>query len=89
MATLQERPKEPQDKILKKFFEQVQIANLTKEDMNQYDESLKEFNDQYSVFKTVKLNGKREVAKEMKKHGIALDSIVETTGLSEEKIGRL
>ena len=89
LAKLQERPKELQDKIFKKFFEQAEIANLTKEEMSRYDESLKEYNDQYSVLKTAKLDGKREVAKEMKKHGIALDLIVKTTGLSEEEIERL
>lgn len=89
LAKLQERPKELQDKIFKKFFEQAEIANLTKEEMNRYDESLKEYNDQYSILKTAKLDGKREVALEMKKNGYKLKEISKMTGLSVEVIESL
>ena len=97
LAKLQERPKELQDKIFQKFFEQAEIANLTKEEMNRYDESLKEFNDQYSVIKTAKKEGfvegasrrEIEIAREMKKYGDPVDKISAITGLSKEEIERL
>ena len=97
LAKLQERPKELQDKIFQKFFEQAEIANLTKEEMNRYDESLKEFNDQYSIIKTAKKEGivegasKREIeiAREMKKRGYEDSEISVLTGLSIDVIESL
>lgn len=41
------------------------------------------------VIKTAKDDGKREVAKEMKEDGVAIEKIVKYTGLSKEEIEEL
>lgn len=90
---LQDRPKKLQEKIFKKLFEQAELAQLTPEDMKTYEESLKTYWDNYSVLETAKREGKeegrREIARELKKNGVTINLIVKSTGLTKEEIEKL
>lgn len=90
---LQDRPKKLQEKVFEKLFRQAEIAQLTPEDMRTYEESLKTYWDNYSVLETAKREGKeegrREIARELKKNGATIDLIVKSTGLTKEEIEKL
>jgi len=60
LPRLQERPRELQEKIFQRFFEQAEIAKLNPQDMNAYEQSLKVLRDNYSIQKTATEQGKKE-----------------------------
>jgi len=90
---LQNRPRKLQEKVFKKLFNEAEIARLKPEDMRAYEESLKVYRDNYSVIETAKQEGRQEgrveVAKRLKQKGIAVETIVETTGLTKEQVEKL
>jgi predicted transposase/invertase (TIGR01784 family) len=90
---LQDIPKKLQEKIFKKLFQQAEIAQLTPEEMRTYEESLKTYWDNYSVLETAKKQGKeegrREIARELKKEGDPIEKISRITGLTKEEIEKL
>ncbi|NBA76295.1 Rpn family recombination-promoting nuclease/putative transposase [Emticicia sp. ODNR4P] len=75
--------KEP---IFEKAFGVAEIANMTSEQYAEYQESLLTYIEVKEVVKTAKDDGKREVASELKKLGVALEIIAQTTGLSIQEI---
>jgi predicted transposase/invertase (TIGR01784 family) len=86
---LQDIPKKLQEKIFKKLFEQAEIAQLTQEDMRTYEESLKTYWDNYSILETAKKEERIEIAKRLKKKGVDMEVIAETTELTKEEIEKL
>ena len=94
---LQDKPVRLQEKVFEKLFSEAEIAKLNSEDMKAYEESLKVYRDNYSVIETAKNEGmlegasKREVeiARELKRNGVAIDLIEKTTGLTKEQIEKL
>jgi len=86
---LQERPKKLQEKIFQKLFKEAEIAKLKPEEMKAYEESLKVYRDNYSIIETAKKERDIEIAQKLKQRGVALDIIVETTGLPKEQIEKL
>jgi predicted transposase/invertase (TIGR01784 family) len=90
---LQDIPKKLQERIFKKLFEQAEIAQLTAEEMKTYEESLKTYWDNYSVLETARNEGKRErdieIARRLKKKGVDIEVIAETTELTKEEIEKL
>jgi len=90
---LQDIPKKLQEKIFKKVFQQAEIAQLTPEEMKTYEESLKTYWDNYSILETARNEGKKErdieIARRLKKKGIDIDVIAETTELTKEEIEKL
>lgn len=101
LPRLQERPRELQEKIFERLFEQAEIAKLNIKDMNAYEQSLKVLRDNYSIQKTATEQGLKEgrkegqkeekiaIAKRMKSKGIDISLIAESTGLTVEEIEKL
>ncbi|MDX2301422.1 MAG: Rpn family recombination-promoting nuclease/putative transposase [Microscillaceae bacterium] len=102
---LEKIPKALQNKIFKKLFNEAETAHLTPEEMKAYEQSLKDYWDEYSILKSAKelakeegklegkLEGKdernHEIALMMKKNGEPIEKISKYTGLSKEEIEKL
>lgn len=93
LANLNNRPKALQEKVFAKLFEAAEIAQFTPEEKEAYEESLKYYRDLKNVVDTSKeegiLEGKIEVAIELKKNNVPVEIIMKSTGLSEEEIDQL
>lgn len=80
-----------------KGFEIAKIANFNKKQLEEYEESLKVYRDLKGVIDTSREEGREEgreertleVAKELKKNGVAIDIIARSTGLTKEEIQNL
>lgn len=74
-------------------FEQANLANLTPEEHERYEASLKVYRDLDNVVDSAYSRGKvensRDIAKQMKAKGFAVALVSELTGLSEEEIEKL
>ncbi len=102
---LQNRPVKLQERIFEKLFKEAEIAQLSKEDMRTYENSLKTYWDNYSVLETAKKEGRMEgieqgkaqgfedgikkTAKKMLQKGITFEVIKEVTGLNDEELRQL
>ena len=60
ISKLQNLPKELENNIFKKFFDEAKIANYSKDDYYAYQESLKIYRDNKAVLKTAIEQGKKE-----------------------------
>lgn len=93
LSQLQDRPQKLQDKIFEKLFETAEIAKFTPEERDAYEESLKYYRDIKNIVDTSREEGREErsieIAKQLKKSGIATNIIQESTGLSRDEIERL
>lgn len=93
LANLNNRPKALQEKVFAKLFEAAEIAQFTPEEKEAYEESLKYYRDLKNVVDTSKeegiLEGKIEVAIELKKNNVPVEIIMKSTGLSKEQIDQL
>lgn len=69
LATLQNRPEALQERIFLKLFEVAEIASFSKEEKNQYEESLKYYRDLKNVVDTSKEEGREEGIEEGRKEG--------------------
>ena len=69
MATLMERPKALQEAVFTRLFEQAEIAKFNSQERMNYEESLKDFRDMYSVMKTQLEKGRKEGRIEGRKEG--------------------
>jgi len=92
-------------KVFRELYQLAEVINLSPEDMNAYQESLKIKRDNYSALESAELRGeqrgqkqgieigaeqeKREMARELKKEGLSIDLIARTTKLSVEEIQTL
>ncbi len=79
--------------IFEKLFGIAEYTNLTKEEKEMYDTSMKHKWDNKNVVdharKEAKLEGAREIAGKLKKEGLSIEFIAETTGLTIEEIEKL
>ncbi len=57
--------------------------------MRTYEESLKTYWDNYSILETAKKEERIEIAKRLKKKGVDIEVIAETTELTKEEIEKL
>lgn len=97
LATLMERPAILQEKVFAHLFEAAEIAKFDKVERREYEESLKNYRDWFSVMKTARDKGREEganekaldIARQMKRSGVPLEMIVQYTGLGEEQIREL
>lgn len=89
LATMEDIPTILQEPIFEKAFEVAEIANMTSEQFEQYQESLLTYIEVKEFIKTAKDDGKREVAKEMKEDGEPIEKIMKYTGLSREQVNEL
>ena len=79
------------------FLDKAEIANLTAQELHEYEEQLKVYRDWYSVTKTAigkaidkaKIETTMKIAKSLKENGFEVKVISESTGLSEEEINKL
>ncbi|QHT70008.1 PD-(D/E)XK nuclease family transposase [Rhodocytophaga rosea] len=60
LQRLKKIPAKLREQIFEKLFKQAEIVNLTQEEMNAYEESLKVYRDNYSVLKSASEEGKRK-----------------------------
>lgn len=74
------------------FESQTRYVNFSQE-CQDYDESLKAFRDWYSVISTAERKGRNErsleIARNLKRMAIPMDSIIAATGLAKEDIDTL
>ncbi|MNY44468.1 hypothetical protein D3C86_1794990 [compost metagenome] len=75
------------------IFEIAAVGNLTPEEMNEYQQSLKIQRDNYSAMKAsnneVREEEKKKIARNFKNNGITPEIIAKSTGLSIEEIEAL
>lgn len=86
-----------QEPIFEKAFNVAEIANMTSEQYDFYQDSLLTYIEVKEVVKTANNDGNEqgrknreiEIARDLKKLGVAVDIIMKSTGLSEEEINEL
>jgi len=101
LATLLERPVALQERIFTRLFEAAEIAKFSKRELYEYEDSLKNFRDMYSVITTAELKGEARGraegrveerlgnARKLKALGVDSSIIAQATGLSAEEIAEL
>ena len=87
LATLFDRPQALQEVVFERFFEQAEIARFTPTELSEYEASLKDFRDMFSVMNTAKNEG-FELGKEQ---GIALGllksaRLLLSSGMTKEQV---
>ncbi len=102
LGDLDERTAELKEAIFNRLFELAEIAKYTPQERMDYEESLKNFRDWYSVITTAEKKGKAEglaegmqkgmqkgilsTALKLKQMGMTAQMIAEATGLTEDEI---
>ena len=94
LGELDHRPAELKEAIFNRLFEIAEIAKYTPEERQDYEESLRNFRDWYSVIRTAEKKGHREgrdersieIARNMKSKNYPLEDIMSLTGLTTEEI---
>ena len=102
METLQRLPFKARNAVFKKLEEIVDIASMSKEERMKYDESIKVYRDQLAVMEFERnkglaegraegraeglAEGKESVARNLKRMGMDVETIVKATGLDPDVI---
>jgi predicted transposase/invertase (TIGR01784 family) len=86
LESFDEIPKILDEPIFEKAFEVAEVAKMTPQQYEQYQESLLTYIEVKEVVKTAKDDGKREVAARMKTKGFSLKDIAEMTDLTIDEI---
>jgi predicted transposase/invertase (TIGR01784 family) len=97
LEDLTDRPKQLQEKVFQKFFEQAEIANYSDTEYIEYEESLKVYRDLKNVIDTAFSEGVEpgvkttmlENARKMKQKNFSTEDIADITGLDIEQIKSL
>ena len=101
LSRLMERPAALQERVFTRLFESAEIAKFSKEQYEEYEDSLKAYRDWLNTTNTAvmksreegreegKLEEKMDIARKLKNSGISFDVISVSTGLSEEEISSL
>ena len=105
METLERMPFEAKKAVFKKLLEVADVENMTPDERESYEESLKAYRDYVNTIATAErisrekgkaeglakglAEGKRQMAAQLKKEGLSTDMIVRCSGLSIEEIERL
>jgi predicted transposase/invertase (TIGR01784 family) len=93
LPRLQKLPSQLQERIFEKIFRVAEIAKLNKQEIAEYEDSLKKYRDLYSAIETAKMegkvNGKIEVAQRLLDKGMSIEDVSDATGLSEEQVKEL
>ena len=101
LSRLMERPAALQERVFTRLFESAEIAKFSKEQYEEYEDSLKVYRDWLNTINTAvmksraegraegKLEEKMDIARKLKNSGISFDVISVSTGLSEEEISSL
>lgn len=90
LPDLQGRPKALQERIFEKLFKTAEIAQFSQKERQEYEDSLKYYRDLVNTVDTAEMEGRKkekiEIAKNLLKVGVAIEIIVNTTGLTKEEI---
>lgn len=97
MDILQRMPWLAQDAVFKRLSEIAEVASLSKEEREQYDESLRHYRDTIIVMEGQYLEGEKKgraeekltIARSLKQMGMTDSNIAKATGLSVEEIAQL
>ncbi len=93
LAKLPNVPKRMGDELFHSFFQLAEVSNLSPEEYEAYEMSLKRQRDNYNIVATAREEGGRERdiqrAQKMKIDGLPIDSIIRYTGLTPEEIDEL
>ena len=97
METLKRLPFKARKAVFEKLEKIVDIASLSKEEREKYDESIKVYRDHLATLTYAEQKGRQEgkreeaiaIARNLKAKGLSVDLITETTGLSAEEIEKL
>lgn len=105
LSRLMERPLALQERVFERLFKAAEIANFNKKELVEYEDSLKNYRDWYSVMTTAEQKGivkgkaeglaegekkkQQEIARNLKSLGITQDVIIKSTGLTPEDIENL
>lgn len=77
------------NEVFEQAFEKAQIANMNREEWQNYEYSLKTYRDNLATEQYLIQNTKRDIAKELKNMGLDLEQIAKATQLSIDDIERL
>lgn len=97
LSQLQDRPKKLQERVFAKLFEAAEIAKFSPKEREAYEESLKYYRDIKNVVDTSREEGREEgreernieIARALKKSGVSVEIIIQSTGLSKKEIEKL
>jgi predicted transposase/invertase (TIGR01784 family) len=97
MDILQRMPFLAQDAVFKRLSEIAEVASLSKEERQAYDENLKHYRDTIAVMQGQYLEGeekgraegRKDVARQLKLMGLSVEDIAKATSLSVEEIENL
>lgn len=93
LSRLDKRPSALKEKIFSKLFEEAEIAKFTKQELKEYEDSLKAYRDVKNSIDTAleqgRAEGRADVAKAMLERGMDVKTISELTNLTEEEIKSL
>ncbi|WP_103922531.1 Rpn family recombination-promoting nuclease/putative transposase, partial [Candidatus Venteria ishoeyi] len=93
LEDLSKRPAKLQEKIFEKLFKQAEIANYTEQEYTEYEQSLKVYRDLKNSIDTAFdegiAQGILQTARKMKQAGVAVEIIVQTTGLNMQEVETL
>ena len=101
LASLMERPRTLQERVFQHLFEAAEIAKFDRKERFEYEESLKNYRDWFSVMQTAELRGEQRgmergmtegrlsTARNLKRLGVPVATIAQATGLSSEEIENL
>lgn len=105
LSRLMERPIALQERVFERLFRAAEIANFSKKELFEYEDSLKNYRDWYSVMSTAEQKGmnkglaeglaeghaqeKQEIARNLKSLGLSPEVISQATGLCPEEINQL
>lgn len=105
LSRLMERPAALQELVFERLFRAAEIAGFNKQELIEYEDSLKAFRDWFSVISTAEMKGiqkgiqkgrieghieeKTEIARNMKADNIPLSMIIKYTGLTAREIEEL
>ena len=86
LPRLQKLPIQFQERIFEKIFQVAEIAKMKREEITEYEDSLKKYRDMFSVIETAKDERTKEIALKMFADGVSIDIICKYTGLSIQQI---
>ena len=101
LSRLMERPVALQERVFERLFKAAEIANFDRKELIEYEDSLKNYRDWYSVVSTAEQKGiqkgiqegekkkQYEIARNLKSFGIAPDIIAKTTEMTLKEVAEL
>ena len=89
LPKLQELPPQLQERIFEKIFRVAEIAKMNKQEIAEYEDSLKRYRDLYSALDTAERKGRIEIAQKLLDKGMSIEEVCDVTALSEEQVKEL